>query len=126
MKKIEDALQSARRRAGMTRADVALRLRITPEQLTRWETGEERPGTEALFDLSTLYRIPPHRLLIEDDETAAPVTPPPDDAAPALDAFRRELVAMREVELLPLDDETIDYCVAAMRARLIAERSQNK
>ncbi len=126
MKKIDNVLRAARSRAGLTREDVALRLRITPERLTRWESGTERPGTETLFELSALYRIPPHRLLTENGVMTHATPTPPDEALPALDDFRRELVAMREVELLPLDDETIEYCVGAMRARLISEKSHNK
>lgn len=119
-------LLSARKRAGLSKEDVALRLRVTPERITKWETGEERPCSDTLFELSGLYQVPPHRLLLlqsgnKDDEQS-----PTDATPPELADFRRELVAMRDVELLPLDDETIEYCVGALHSRLVREKSHNK
>lgn len=125
MNEIENSLTEARRRAGMSRQDVALRIRVTPERVTRWETGDEKPCTETLFELSALYNVPPHRLLLAFGEATRGKTQPAS-SAPTLDAFRRELIAMRDVELLPLDDETIDYCVGALRAKLAPEKSPNE
>ena len=78
-----------------------------------------------IYELSALYEVPPHRLLTEAPAPRREAISPDDAADPALDQFRRELTAMRELDLLPLDDETIEYCVVKMRARLDSEKQQN-
>lgn len=121
----QNALRMARKRAGLSVEEVAVRIRAFPARIERWECGEEKPDAATLFDLAALYQVAPHRLLAE---TAAPCPEadfPADATFPALDAFRRELTAMRELDLLPLDDETIEYCVVKMRARLVSEKTQN-
>ncbi|RVU34012.1 XRE family transcriptional regulator [Hwanghaeella grinnelliae] len=126
MNAITNGLSSARNRAGLSKDDVALRLRVTPERVTQWETGEERPCSETLCELSALYQVLPHRLLLEQSDTIEDEKHTPGATSPELADFRRELVAMRDVELLPLDDETIEYCVAALHSRLVGEKSHNK
>lgn len=128
MGKTKNSLRTARNRAGLSTEDVAVRIRVLPDRITRWEIGAENPDMESLYTLSMLYDTPPHRLLIEDGTPLEnDIDPPKADESgmvPALDAFRRELNAMRAVDLLPLDDETIDYCVGKMRDRLVSEKQQ--
>ena len=126
MNALTNGLSSARNRAGLSKEDVALRLRVTPERVTQWETGKERPCRETLYELSALYKVPPHRLLLVRSDTVDSERDPLDATPPELAEFRRELVAMRDVELLPLDDETIEYCVGALHSRLVREKSHNK
>ncbi|WP_425405423.1 helix-turn-helix domain-containing protein [Hwanghaeella sp.] len=126
MNTTENGLRPARLRAELSLEEAALRLRITPERLARWENGEEIPGTDSLFELSVIYGVPPHRLLLSLGEKSGGGDFLPDATVPALDDFRRELLAMRDVELLPLDDETIEYCVGALRARLDQQKPQSK
>ena len=126
MNAITNGLLWARNRAGLSKEDVALRLRVTPERVTQWETGEERPCSETLCELSALYQLPPHRLLLIQSDEKEGAQRPLDTTPPELADFRRELVAMRDVELLPLDDETIEYCVGALHSRLVGQKSHNK
>lgn len=123
MARLQDNLLSAREKAGLSREETALKMRTTPERVSRWENGQERPDTESLFELSALFRVPPHQLIAEEVGKDTSDKLSKAGVSPALDDFRRELVAMREVDLLPLDDETIDYCVGAMRARLAPDKS---
>lgn len=52
---IPSQLSSAREFLGLTREEVARRVGIDPEQLTRWETGHSEPSVEQLWELADLY-----------------------------------------------------------------------
>lgn len=128
MGKTRNSLCHARIGAGLTIDDVALRVRVLPARVERWEAGAEIPETDTLYALAALYETPPHKLLLN----RANFSDQPSESNgnfeefnPALDAFRRELTAMRAADLLPLDDETIDYCVGKMRDRLTSGKQQN-
>lgn len=50
-------LQAARVNKGLTQAEVAERLKITPETLSRWEKGKSFPNVPQITELEKLYGV---------------------------------------------------------------------
>lgn len=58
MKEVKISLAAARVNAGMTQAEVAKTLRVSPNTLVAWEKGKQIPNFRTLYTLSGLYKIP--------------------------------------------------------------------
>lgn len=56
----------ARKQAGMTQEDVALRMGVSPITVSRWETGTRQISLELFFDLAQLYGALPAALMSDD------------------------------------------------------------
>ncbi|WP_204122347.1 helix-turn-helix transcriptional regulator [Lacticaseibacillus mingshuiensis] len=54
---INEALQVARKNAGMTQEAVAGKLYVTRQTISRWEQGKTLPNIYALKDLAALYQV---------------------------------------------------------------------
>ena len=54
---LEERLQFYRKREGMSQEDVAVRLNVTRQAVSKWETGSAAPDTETLTKLAKLYRV---------------------------------------------------------------------
>ncbi len=57
------ALERARIAVGMTTLDVAHRLRVNPQTVTRWERRTHSPTRDRWLELSRLYGVAPANLL---------------------------------------------------------------
>ena len=51
-----EKLTQARKAAGLTQADVAARLDVSRQAVSRWEGGQSKPSTERLLELARIYR----------------------------------------------------------------------
>ena len=58
-----EKLTQARKAAGLTQADVAAKLNVSRQAVSRWETGETVPNTETLKLLSALFDVSINTLL---------------------------------------------------------------
>ena len=56
-------LTQARKAAGLTQADVAAKLNVSRQAVSRWESGQSKPSTERLLALGELYGVSIDRLL---------------------------------------------------------------
>ena len=56
-------LTQARKAAGLTQADVAAKLNVSRQAVSRWESGQSKPSTEKLLALGELYGVSIDRLL---------------------------------------------------------------
>lgn len=63
LKRIGDALARARLERRMTQDEVADKLGVNPETISRFERGHTAPPLLRLFDLATLYGVPPESLI---------------------------------------------------------------
>ena len=74
-KKIGIYLQGKRKESKMTQADLAEKLNVTYQAVSRWETGESIPDIQTLDHIATLYNISVdeilQRRLIEVEESDA-------------------------------------------------------
>ncbi|MBR3504217.1 MAG: helix-turn-helix domain-containing protein [Clostridia bacterium] len=59
----KDVLVSLRNKSGMTQDDLADRLFVTRQAVSRWERGETLPGPDTLKQLSALYDVSINTLL---------------------------------------------------------------
>ena len=59
----KDALTLLRRGKGLSQEEVAARVFVTQQAVSRWETGETVPGVETLKLLSALYDVSINTLL---------------------------------------------------------------
>ena len=60
-------MKAERIRNGLTIQQVAQRLKISPNAISRWELGKAAPNAQHLIELSKFYRVTPDYLLEEFD-----------------------------------------------------------
>ena len=85
-----EKLTQARKAAGLTQADVAAKLNVSRQAVSRWESGQSKPSTERLLALGELYSVSIDQLLntgnVEDPATeevfALPESAPAEIALP--------------------------------------------
>ena len=79
-----EKLTQARKAAGLTQADVAARLNVSRQAVSRWESGQSKPSTEKLLALGELYGVFIDQLLnaegpaveaVSEESEAIPVEP---------------------------------------------------
>ena len=58
-----EKLMQARKAAGLTQADIAAKLHVSRQAVSRWESGQSKPSTEKLLTLGNLYGISLDQLL---------------------------------------------------------------
>ena len=58
---------SARKKAGLSQADVAEKFGISAASVCQWETGKSLPRTDKLVEIATLYGCTVDELLAPDD-----------------------------------------------------------
>ena len=58
-----EKLTQARKAAELTQADVAAKLNVSRQAVSRWESGQSKPSTEKLLTLGELYGVSIDRLL---------------------------------------------------------------
>ena len=52
-----EKLTQARKAAGLTQADIAARLSVSRQAVSRWESGQSKPSTEKLLALAKIYGV---------------------------------------------------------------------
>ena len=81
-----------RKRAGMSQEDLAERLHVSRQTISKWETGQSAPDPETVVQLARLFGITTDQLLTEEAPAPFPEAPPspaetpPVTKAPLLDA----------------------------------------
>jgi transcriptional regulator with XRE-family HTH domain len=79
-----EKLTQARKAAGLTQADVAAKLNVSRQAVSRWESGQSKPSTERLLALGVLYGVSIDRLLNTGNvevPAAKTVSAPPEVAS---------------------------------------------
>lgn len=76
-----EKLTQARKAAGLTQADVAAKLNVSRQAVSRWESGQSKPSTENLLALGKLYGISLDQLL-NAEEPIAKAAPDLPEAGP--------------------------------------------
>lgn len=54
---LDEKLTQARKAAGLTQTDVAARLDVSRQAVSRWEGGQSKPSTERLLELARIYDV---------------------------------------------------------------------
>lgn len=80
---MKDRLQHARKRAGLTQAEVARAMGITSQAISQWERGEATPEIDRLGRVAKLYEVDPAWLMFGDGDPPPP--PPPKEVTRPLD-----------------------------------------
>ena len=62
---LAERLKAQREKLGLSQGDVAEKLHITRQTVTRWETGKGTPDLENLVLLSEVYQVTVDELLLE-------------------------------------------------------------
>lgn len=73
-----EKLTQARKVAGLTQADVAARLNVSRQAVSRWESRQSKPSTEKLLALGELYGVSIDQLLNTGSVEAPAVEVAPD------------------------------------------------
>lgn len=77
---MKDRLQTARKKAGKTQAEVARQFGVTPQAVSAWERGDAVPENDKLLPLAQLYGVQTDWLLGRDGfaEETPNFRPPPE------------------------------------------------
>ena len=73
-----EKLTQARKAAGLTQADVAAKLNVSRQAVSRWESGQSKPSTERLLALGELYGVSIDQLLNTGNAEVPAVEVAPD------------------------------------------------
>ena len=73
-----EKLTQARKAAGLTQADIAARLSVSRQAVSRWESGQSKPSTEKLLALGALYGVSIDQLLNAGNSEEPTVEATPD------------------------------------------------
>ena len=73
-----EKLTQARKAAGLTQADIAARLSVSRQAVSRWESGQSKPSTEKLLTLGNLYGISLDQLLSAEEPAVETVPDLPE------------------------------------------------
>ena len=86
-----EKLTQARRTAGLTQADVAAKMNVSRQAVSRWESGQSKPSTERLLALSNLYSTSLDQLLNAENPVvaASPDLPEAEPTEPVIPEKRR-------------------------------------
>ena len=86
-----EKLTQARKAAGLTQADIAARLSVSRQAVSRWESGQSKPSTEKLLALGALYGVSIDQLLNAEEPVveAAPDEPEAEPTEPVIPEKRR-------------------------------------
>lgn len=89
--KLEERLRDLRQAAGLSQADIAERMDVSRQAVSRWETGAGTPSMENLIELSRLYGVTMDELvhggIAAEEEQVLPEQP--ETAEPPRQAERR-------------------------------------
>lgn len=81
-----EKIKLLRRRSGLTQEQLAERIGVTRQALSKWETGDAAPDTANVIQLARLFSVTTDSLLLDDLEPASsapePAAPPPSRALP--------------------------------------------
>lgn len=86
-----EKLTQVRKAAGLTQADVAAKLNVSRQAVSRWESGQSKPSTEKLLALSDLYGTSLDQLLNAENPVvaASPDLPETEPTEPVIPEKRR-------------------------------------
>lgn len=73
-----EKLTQARKAAGLTQADVAAKLNVSRQAVSRWESGQSKPSTEKLLALGALYGVSIDQLLNAEESVVEAVSDEPE------------------------------------------------
>ena len=68
-----EKLTQARKAVGLTQADVAAKMNVSRQAVSRWESGQSKPSTERLLALGELYGVSIDQLLTQENKPSAKV-----------------------------------------------------
>ena len=106
-----EKLTQARKTAGLTQADVAAKLNVSRQAVSRWESGQSKPSTEKLLALGALYGVSIDQLLntgnveVPDVETVS--------ALPEVESTELVILEKRRTRAL------LEYVAAALCGALL-------
>lgn len=73
-----EKLMQARKAAWLTQADIAAKLHVSRQAVSRWESGQSKPSTEKLLTLGNLYGISLDQLLSAEEPAVETVPDLPE------------------------------------------------
>ena len=85
--KLGEKIALCRKKAGLSQEELAARLNLSRQAVSRWETGAAAPDLEKVAELSKLFGVTTDYLLLEDREEPEPSSLPGEErrSEPAFD-----------------------------------------
>ena len=85
--KLGEKIALCRQKAGLSQEELAARLNLSRQAVSRWETGAAAPDLEKVAELSKLFGVTTDYLLLEDREEPEPSSLPGEErrSEPAFD-----------------------------------------
>lgn len=78
MKGFGARLQTLRRQAGMSQQELADRLHVSRQSISKWELGTAKPDLDNVVRLSELFSVSLDELVLGKTQPSAPTTPNPE------------------------------------------------
>lgn len=82
-------ISQLRKKQNLTQAEMAAKLMVSPQAVSKWETGQALPDAEQLLTLSQLCGVPINTILLGGEE---------EQAAPVISAPEWEALAARQAQ----------------------------
>ena len=71
---LNDKLLNLRKKYGMSQEEVANKLNVSRQTISKWETGESKPDIDKIMPICELYKITPDELLTGNRSNTEPIT----------------------------------------------------
>ncbi len=95
-------LQELRKKSNFSQEELAERLGVSRQAISKWECGESFPDTENLISIAKLYGVSLDELVNNVKETNSSVTNVPPDEASALDIVEETKHINKSIRILKL------------------------
>ena len=110
---IPERLQQLRKRSGLSQEQLAERLSVARQTISKWENGQALPEIDTLIRLSDLYGVPIDQMVRSGDNCAAAVRSAMPDEHDGLTAFllraKRSTYAAKGKEAQPSRPASHDF-----------------
>ena len=89
MMRLSEKIMDLRKKSGWSQEELADRLGISRQSVSKWETGESVPDIDKILRMSELWNVSTDYLLKEDEaQKEDPVTPQSEEVHPGEDTYR--------------------------------------
>ncbi len=97
---LPDRLVKLRKAAGLSQEEVADKLEVTRQTVSKWETGQSSPDLDKVLPLCSLYNVTPDELLHEGGSEEADEIKAQQDAARAEELLEKSVAKKKLVGIL--------------------------
>ena len=107
MASLNERMRQLRKEVGLGQVDIAEKLGVDPNTVSKWELGQQNPKDVYIYKLTQIYNVNVEYLLGETDKREHPLTD--EETAEIVEAEEREILENAIKHFLDLSKESQDY-----------------